>query len=204
MPEDPVEDRAEGAGACPCFVRLRFVRVDGDSASRVLSTLAKLAVPGAIGKTLYHAALEVQVPEGRECPRYVIEMQNHLADPAEASAKGQVSAGNFGAAVLGPVVTSVAGPQYGIRKWRNGEIEGGNDPAVAHPGRRILSRDCQQARRILELVASVPTNDYSTDWTSNSVVSWLLEKAGLNPGGLSPPVGGLTPNSQSGINEARK
>lgn len=203
MLEDPVQDRSVGEGTCPCFVRLRFTRVAGDSTSTILAAIAALFVPNAVGLELYHSALEVQLPEGSDCPRYVIEMQHYLSDPVDAQARGQILEGNLGT-ILGAITTSVSGPRYGIRRWRNGVVEDGDNPAIAHPGRLILSRDCDTARRLLDSVPSVLTNDYSADWTSNSVISWLLERAGLDAGAVTPPVGGATPSWQSGISRARQ
>jgi hypothetical protein len=196
MPEDPMQDRSEGEGACPCFVRLRFIRVAGNIQSDVIAALGTLFAPGTIGKDIYHSALEVQVPENGECVRYVIEMEEYISDPDQGRAKGQVLEGHFGPDIFG-------GSEYGIRKWRNGKIDRGDDPEVAHPGRLILSRDCNVARRLLELVESIPTTNYTRAWTSNSIISWLLKKGGLDPGGVKPPVGGVVPNWQSGIDAAQ-
>lgn len=197
VPEDPVHQTAPPPGKCPCFIRLRFVKIDGGSTAQILNLLAQFFIDNPLGKNLYHAALEVQVPEKPECPIYVVELNDFISDPDEALRKGQLLRGD---ASVNP--SGLGSDAYGIRKWRNGTVEDGQDPAVAHAGRRILSTDCNTARRLLDLVGSIPTNNYSPTWTSNSIVAWLLEKVGLNPAGLDPPVHGLVPSWEHGITEA--
>jgi len=68
--------------------------------------------------------------------------------------------------------------RYEVRRWREGRIPD-IDEAVESPQR--LSSDAGTARRVLDLVARVPTMTWGRDelatsdmWNSNSVVSWLL------------------------------
>ncbi len=69
-----------------------------------------------------------------------------------------------------------------------------------------VSTDVEQARRIIELVPRVPTPVWGRDelatgdmWNSNSVVSWLLARAGVETAALRPPVGGRAPGWEAGL-----
>ena len=68
------------------------------------------------------------------------------------------------------------------------------DEAVDSP--RRLTSDPDVARRLLELVQDVPTAVWGRDelgagemWNSNSLIAWLLARAGL-AGRDDPPAGG--------------
>ncbi|MEM9073776.1 MAG: hypothetical protein AAGE52_35120 [Myxococcota bacterium] len=177
-------------GACPCYVKLFHIPVGGDSASSILGVMGSLFVKNPYNRTFYHSALEVQRVENGECVRYVIELQNYVEGAQAQQDVGQVLSGGFG-----PFVSAFAGRIYGIRKWKNGEIE---DIDTAAPNPRVVTDDCNAVDRVLALVTQIPTHDYGTDWTSNSVISWLLERAGLNPNTLPPPPGGIRPGWEEG------
>jgi hypothetical protein len=141
---------------------------------------------------LCHSALEVYVPEGR----FVIE---------QAPAWGV--SGQRRVVAAGPVGTRAAGRfrlfRYEVRRWRDGVIP---DVAEAVEIPRRLSDDAEQARRLLELVPQVPTRVWSRDeigagemWNSNSIVSWLIARTGLEAESISPPAGGRAPSWRAGI-----
>lgn len=74
-----------------------------------------------------------------------------------------------------------------------------------------MSGDEAKARRLLELVSSVPALVCGRDemragdkWNSNSVVSWLLERAGLEAESIRTPDGGRAPGWTAGIKIARR
>jgi len=78
------------------------------------------------------------------------------------------------------------------------------DWAVAEP--ILLSREPGAARRILELAPSIPRYTWGRRvagtgemWTSDSVISWLLVRAGIDPGPAAPPAGGRAPGWFAGI-----
>lgn len=147
---------------------------------------------------LYHSALEVHLPE----VRYTIEsapVPNNR--PYER-----------GAVAGGPVGSSLAGGlrifRYEVRCWRDGVIPD-IDEAVASPQR--LSEDVEKARRLLELVPVVPTPVWGRDelkagemWNSNSVISWLLVRSGLDADAVTMPAGGRAPGWDSGLVVARR
>jgi hypothetical protein len=146
---------------------------------------------------LYHSALEVRVPEGR----FVIEQAPAWGDRAE---RGVVAEGAVGARALGRFTLF----RYEVRLWREGVIP---DVAEAVDSPRRLSDDAECAQTLLELVPLVPTPVWGRDeldagemWNSNSLISWLLARSGLDVESIQPPVGGRAPGWQAGIVVARR
>jgi hypothetical protein len=142
---------------------------------------------------LYHSALVVVTPEGR----FVIE-QAPVSD-AHGERRGVVVVGPVGSRFLGRFRPF----RYEIRRWRDGVIPDIR-AAVSSPVR--VTDDPARASRILDLVPSVPGLVWGRDerhtgdmWNSNSVISWLLASAGLDPGGTQPPVRGRAPGWRAGI-----
>ncbi len=142
---------------------------------------------------LYHSALEVRVPEGR----FVIE-QAPMID-VHGDARGVVADG--------PVGTRWAGRfrlfRYEIRRWQDGRIPDVYD-AIASPVR--LSDDVAHARRVLDLLPSIPTPVWGRDqlgagemWNSNSVTSWVLTRSGVDVAAIHPPPGGRAPGWHAGM-----
>ena len=149
---------------------------------------------------LYHSALEVRLPyEGR----FVIEqapspLRNHLAD------RGVVAEGAVGATWAGRARVF----RYEVRRWRNGVIP---DAAEAVDSPRRLSDDPHIARRLWNCVPDLPTPVWGRDelrtgemWNSNSFISWLLARSGLEPESIRPPAGGRAPGWGAGITVARR
>jgi hypothetical protein len=142
---------------------------------------------------LYHSALVVVVPDGR----FVIEQT------PVARAEGS----RHGAVVEGAVGTRLAGRfrvfRYEVRRWRDGVIPDVAD-AVASPVR--VADDLARASQILDLVPSVPPLVWGRDerhtgemWNSNSVISWLLTRAGIDASGIQPPRPGRAPGWRAGL-----
>jgi hypothetical protein len=80
---------------------------------------------------------------------------------------------------------------------------------VASPQR--LSDDPVVARRLLELVRSLPSPVWGRDelqtgemWNSNSVIAWLLAQSGLPTDAIQPPTGGRAPGWQAGLTVAHR
>jgi hypothetical protein len=147
---------------------------------------------------LFHSALEVDVPSGR----FVIE-----SAPIRDT-RGQ----DRGVVAEGPVGTRWAGRfrlfRYEIRRWRGGSIPDAGE-AVSSPVR--VANDLAPAQRVLDLVPSVPTPVWGRDelhtgdmWNSNSLISWLLERAGVDTDPLRPPPGGRAPGWDAGLVVARR
>jgi hypothetical protein len=147
---------------------------------------------------LFHTALEVGVPDGR----FVIESAP-IRD-SEGRERGVVAEG--------PVGTSWAGRfrlfRYEIRRWPGGFIPDANE-AVSSPVR--VANDLALAQRVLDLVPSVPSPVWGRDelrtgdmWNSNSLISWLLVRAGVDTDRLEPPSGGRAPGWDAGLVVARR
>ena len=147
---------------------------------------------------LYHSALVVRAPEDR----FVIESAPVLR--GDGDERGVVAGG--------PVGTQPAGRfrifRYEVRRWAGGVIP---DIAEAVESPRRLATDSELARRVLELVPSVPTPVWGRDelgagemWNSNSVISWLITRCGLDAESIRPPKGGRAPGWHAGVVVARR
>ena len=142
---------------------------------------------------LYHSALKVFVPEGR----YVIENTPVIDDCGRE--RGVVAEGPIGARWAGRFRML----RYELRRWHEGAIAD-IDEAVDSP--RLLSSDLHDARRLLELVPEMPILVWGRDevragemWNSNSMISWLIARAGLDAGSIKPPAGGRAPGWNAGL-----
>jgi hypothetical protein len=166
----------------------RSVRLNG----KVYETLA-----ARVGRRpacdLYHSALEVRVGG----THFVIEMAPAWGVPA--SDRGVVVEGSVGASWAGRFRFF----RYEIRRWRNGFIPD-KDAAVESPVR--LSDDHYRAAKLLSLVPFVPAAVWGRDqmtagemWNSNSVISWLIARSGINLGAIRPPTRGRAPGWQAGV-----
>ena len=149
-------------------------------------------------RDLYHAALVVDC-DGQ---RHTIELAP--SPDAHEQSRGVVATGSVGSRHLGRWRLF----RYEVRCWRGGTIAD-LGAAVGAPHR--LSRDPRAARRLLDLVATVPTPVWGRDelragemWNSNSVTAWLIARAGLTTDGVRPPEGGRAPGWQAGLELARR
>ena len=146
---------------------------------------------------LYHSALEVTVPEGR----WVIEQAPAWSGDSD---RGVVAEGAVGLHPAGRLRLF----RYEIRRWYEGSIAD-LDEAVESP--RRLSDEAGHARRLLELVPLAPTPAWGRDelgagemWNSNSLISWLIGRAGLDVESIRFPRGGRAPGWHAGIVVARR
>jgi hypothetical protein len=165
-----------------------FVRLNGRVYEAIEATLQRRP-----RYHLYHSGLEVFVPEGR----YTIEQ-------TPASAHGE----QRGVVGIGPIGTKWLAARvpifhYELRRWRDGVIPD-VDEAVESPLR--LSDDPAQARRLLELAPEVPFLVWGRDelrvhemWNSNSQISWLLARTGIDVDSIKPPAGGRAPGWHAGL-----
>jgi hypothetical protein len=170
-----------------------FVRLNG----RVYEALAA-RVERRRARDLYHSALQVQVSEGT----YVIE-QTPVPD-LNGKQRGVVAEGAVGSRWAGRFRIF----RYEIRLWHDGHIP---DVAEAVDSPRRLSNDEDRARRVLDLVAQVPTPVWGRDelvtgemWTSNSVIAWVIARSGIDTESVQPPAGGRAPGWQAGLVVARR
>jgi hypothetical protein len=149
-------------------------------------------------RDIYHSALVIAVPEAR----FVIEMAP-IRD-GHGGERGVVAEGAVGSRAARRFQLF----RYEIRRWRDGVIP---DVAEAVDSPQRLSDDPAQARRLLELVPEVPTPVWGRDefgagemWNSNSLISWLLARGGLDVDAIRPPPGGRAPGWQAGLVAARR
>jgi len=149
-------------------------------------------------KDLYHSALAVRVAAGE----FVIEMAP-IRD-GKGALRGVVAEGAVGSRWI----RSLRIFRYEIRRWRDGAIPD-VDEAVDSPLR--LTDNPILAQRVLELVPDVPTPVWGRDelqagemWNSNSLISWLIARAGLGVEAVHPPADGRAPGWRAGLVVARR
>jgi hypothetical protein len=147
---------------------------------------------------LYHAALVVEL----DGDRYTIEVAPS-PDPDEAG-RGVVATGAVGSRYIGWLRLF----RYEVRCWRGGSIP---DLAYAVGTPRRLTSDLRVARRLLDLVATVPRPVWGRDelmagemWNSNSVIAWLIATTGLSADLVGPPPRGRAPGWFAGLEVARR
>jgi len=98
--------------------------------------------------------------------------------------------------------------RYELRRWHEGVIADIGE-AVDSPHR--LSNDLRDARRLLELVPQMPVLVWGRDelgagemWNSNSMVSWLIARTGLDIDSIEAPTAGRAPGWNAGVLAASK
>jgi hypothetical protein len=149
-------------------------------------------------RDLYHSALVVHVPEGR------FAIEQGPAGRGDGVARGVVASGAVGSPWAGRLRIF----RYEVRCWRDGVIP---DLAEAVDSPQLLTTDELVARCVLELAPHVPAAVWGRDgqragemWNSNSVISWLLARAGLPVDAIRLPLGGRAPGWRAGITVARR
>lgn len=147
---------------------------------------------------LYHAGLVVEL----DGARWVIEIAP--SPDADEASRGVVATGAVGSRHLGWLRLF----RYEVRCWRGGSIP---DLGEAVGGAHRLTSDPQLARRLLDLVATVPTPVWGRDelkagemWNSNSMIAWLIAGTGLATARLRPPRHGRAPGWDAGLEVARR
>jgi hypothetical protein len=147
---------------------------------------------------LYHAALVV------ECNGEYFTIEVAPSPDADEASRGVVVTGAVGSRYVGWLRLF----RYEVRCWRGGSI---SDLGEAVGGPRRLTSNRQVARRLLDLVATVPRPVWGRDelkagemWNSNSVAAWLIATAGLPTDHLGPPSRGRAPGWDAGLEVARR
>jgi hypothetical protein len=147
---------------------------------------------------LYHTALEILVPRG------LVAVEMTPIPNGRSWERGVVAEGPVGARWAGRLPIF----RYEIRSWCNGVIPDLRE-AVASPVR--VTDDRVVAQRVLELLPSVPTATWGRDelrtgemWSCNSVISWVLARAGLDTDAIRLPPHGRAPGWDAGVAVARR
>lgn len=145
-------------------------------------------------QALFHAALEVTTGG----VRHVIEVAP-IPDGDGPRLRGVVGEGPVGARWAGRFRLF----RYELRCWPAGEIP---DRAWAVESPVRMAGDEATAARVLALAPEVPRLVWGRDelgvgdmWNSNSVVSWLLARAGTDVAAVRPPRGGRAPGWRAGL-----
>jgi hypothetical protein len=170
-----------------------FVRLNGRLYEAVAARLQRRPACD-----LYHSALQVEVPGAT----YVIE-QAPVHDWSGKD-RGVVAEGAVGSRWAGRFRIF----RYEIRLWLGGNIP---DVAEAVDSPQRLTTDEDRARRVLGVVAQVPTPVWGRDelgtgemWNSNSVIAWVIARSGIDTASVQPPTGGRAPGWQAGLLVARR
>ena len=148
---------------------------------------------------LFHSALVVRVPEGR------FTIENAWPIPG-SSGKSR------GVVAEGPVFSRWLGAfrifRYEVRCWRDGVID---DAKWAVGGPRRISDRRVKAWRVLDRLPDMPSYVWGRQipgtgdmWNSNSTISWVLTRSGIDAARIEPPPAGRAPGWQAGISVARR
>lgn len=141
---------------------------------------------------LYHTALEVRIPEGR----YFIE-QAPVWDMADKN-KGVVAEGPVGMKWLGHFRAF----RYEVRCWKDGIIP---DISFAVGSPVQVTDKVELSRKVIQELPHVSAPVWGRDeshtgemWNSNSVISWVLVRSGVDISQVRPPRGGRAPGWKAG------
>jgi hypothetical protein len=170
----------------------RSVRFNGKVYEAVAATVARRPK-----RDIYHSALLIEM----DGCCFAIEM-TPIPDPRQ-SERGVVAEGSVGTRWAGHFRLF----RYEVRRWCNGVI-----PDLDFATATIrLSDDDALARRVLDLLPSVPTPVWGRDeldagemWTCNSIISWTLARAGIDVGAIVLPISGRAPGWDAGITVAHR
>ncbi len=168
----------------------RFIRANGRLYEALTARLERRPACD-----LYHSALVVRTGDGR----YAIEQAPVWQTSVE---RGVVAEGAVGSRWAGRMRLF----RYEVRCWRDGVIPD-LDEAVESP--QPLTDDEAAARLVLELVQVVPTPVWGRDelgagemWNSNSLIAWLIVRAGLPLDSARLPRNGRAPGWDAGVTVA--
>jgi hypothetical protein len=149
-------------------------------------------------RDLYHAALVIEA----DGDRYTIEVAP--SPDANKARRGVVATGAVGSRYVGWLRLF----RYEVRCWRSGSIP---DLGAAVGAPRRLTSDPRIARRMLDVITTVPTPVWGRDeleagemWNSNSVAAWLIAIVGLPTDDLRAPSHGRAPGWDAGLKAARR
>ena len=147
---------------------------------------------------IYHSALELGMPDGP----YTVEMTP--VPNRRGWERGVVAQGPVGIKWAGRLRIC----RYEVRRWHEGVIP---DLCYAVSPALRLTDDATAVERVFGLLPTVPTLTWGRDerragemWSCNSIISWALTRAGLDPEAIPLPDGGRAPGWDAGITLARR
>lgn len=142
---------------------------------------------------LYHSALVATIDDHT----FTIEMTPEPDDSGVV--RGVVAGGTVGSSLLRHFRVF----RYEIRCWRDGVIP---DLGYAVGSPVAITDDEGVVHAVLDDLPDVPTLVWGRDelyagemWNSNSVVSWVLDRAGVSDAAGRPPGGGRAPGWDAGL-----
>ena len=145
-------------------------------------------------RPLYHSALIANLPEGCYC----MEM-TPIPRGGDSAERGVVGEGAVGTRLLRRLRVF----RYELRCWLDGTIP---DLAYAVDSPVRISADVAVIRHVIALLGEVPTPVWGRDelhagemWNSNSVISWMLDQAGVLDRAGMPPRAGRAPGWDAGV-----
>jgi hypothetical protein len=207
MPRPPdatpaVTASGEGAGLVEGIADLYWIPLGAGGHSVRFNGIVYEALSAAIHHRarfdIYHCALTIRVPTGV----YTVEMTP--VPNRRGWERGVVVEGAVGARWAGRLRIF----RYEVRCWRSGVI-----PDLQHAigGPVRLADDAAVAEHILELLPWVPALTWGRDesgvgemWSCNSIVSWVLSRAGVDTDAISLPSRGRAPGWDAGVAVATK
>jgi len=146
---------------------------------------------------IYHSALELRMPDGA----YTVEMTP--VPNSDGWERGVVAEGPVGIKWAGRLRIF----RYEVRRWKDGVIP---DLGYAVSPPVHLTDDASVVERVFGLLPDVPALTWGRDelragemWSCNSIISWALTRAGLEPEAIRLPAGGRAPGWDAGITIAR-
>jgi hypothetical protein len=156
------------------------------------------AIEGRPRRDIYHCALTIRMPTGL----YTVEMTP--VPNSRGWERGVVVEGAVGVRWAGRFRVF----RYEVRCWPDGVI-----PDLQHTigGPVRLTDDAAVAEHIVALLPGVPALTWGRDeskvgemWTCNSIISWVLTRAGVDTDTISLPTRGRAPGWDAGVAVARR
>jgi hypothetical protein len=199
-PEDVDAHTPAASGFEPTVPRLDLYWIPLGAGARVVRMSGKIyeAISALVQRRprsdLYHSALVATTVDGQT----VIEMAP-VPDNRGPQERGVVAEGPVGMRRIGRLRVF----RYEIRRWREGLIP---DLAYAVASPVQIADNPAIVQRVLDLLPLVPTPVWGRDdlhagemWNSNSVIAWVLTRAGVCTKAGRPPGHGRAPGWDAGV-----
>jgi hypothetical protein len=179
------------------YVDLYWIPVGAGTRVQRASLVLYEALAAAVSRRPRVALVHAGVKLGLDRRRYTFELMPAPPGP------------NPDREVTGPVGVRLAG-RLRIFRYRACLVESDSLPdeewTIGEPVR--VSLDPDVVRRVVDLRRDIPAytwgrrrRGHSEMWTSDSAVSWLLGRAGIDVGSIEPPAGARAPGWRAGIEE---